>query len=168
MFSGNAWHLLALRCLWWCKKLKEDWECRINGCSHVFRQCLTSVSITLSLMMQKVDEATCWKEDWECRITGCSHIFSQCLTFVSITLTLMKQHVEKMIGNVGLPVFHMFSFNAWHFLALRWVGWCKKLKEDWVCRINGCSQVFRPCLKSVSIMLSRMMQKVERGLEISD
>ena len=157
MFSGNAWHLLALRWLWWCKKLKEDWECRINGCSHVFRQCLTSVSITLFWWCKKL------KEDWECRINRCSHVFRQCLTFVE-----RERKIWKRIGYVGLTVFHMFSVNAWHLLALRCLWWCKKLKEDWECRINGCSDVFRQCLTSVSITLSLMMQKVERGLGMSD
>ena len=121
MFSGNAWHLLALRCLWWCKKLKEDWECRINGCSHVFRQCLTFVE--------------------------------------------RERKIWKRIGYVRLTVVYMFYGNAWHLLALRWIWWCKNLKEDWECRITGCLHVFRQCLTSVSITLSLMMQKVERGLE---
>ena len=124
MFSVNAWHLLALRCLWWCKKLKEDWECRINGCSHVFRQCLTFVE--------------------------------------------RERKIWKRIGYVRLTVVYMFYGNAWHLLALRWIWWCKNLKEDWECRITGCLHVFRQCLTSVSITLSLMMQKVERGLGMSD
>ena len=94
MFSGNAWNLLALCWVGWCKKLKEDWKYRINSCSHVLTQCLTFVE--------------------------------------------RERKIWKRIGGVGLTVVHIFSVNVWHLLALRWVGWCEKLKKDWECRINGC------------------------------